>query len=312
MQDNRFDLIDIFTILKRNSRTIWIITGLALIASVIFVLLRPNVYTSNAKVILKSFMVLDKNQLYNEPMYTKEVFAKDLEMDKLMTILDDDDIKSHINEATQFRAKKDFKSDAQAISKIRKNFEIERTDNFDIDAKFTDTDPKLAQAALEAALQKAESMYINFFDQYNREASTELDFKRNSIFDSLAVLSDSIAAVRKTYNLYNQLLPNRGTVISAPQTVSAESAAGIEQLQTLIAVKDKLDEEYAKLTALKNEYSSYLNNDKMHVFYRVSGPYVPTTASNLHPALVIFASTFAGLLFACLLVLMMHAFRSKI
>lgn len=312
MQQNKYDLVAIIRTIKSRGKLVWGITALGLIASVIFVSIRPNEYTSEASIIVKGFMNFDRNQLYNDKtLYTKDVFAKDYELDKAMTILESGDVKGHINEAVQYQKTKKLKSEEAAFIAIKRAFKLKRTDNYDIEAKFTDTDPKLAHAALEAALQKAEAVYINFFEDYNRDVTKDIDFKRKSITDSLVLLNDSIAAIRKQYNLYSELLPVRGTVVSNNQSINADNAVGIEKLQSLIQIKDQLDEQNAKLASLKNEYNSYLNNDKMHVFYRVSGPYVPTVTSNLPAYVVILGSVLAALIFASLLVLIANAFKNK-
>ncbi|MCY1543331.1 hypothetical protein D9M68_791450 [compost metagenome] len=95
------------------------------------------------------------------------------------------------------------------------------------------------------------------------------------------------------------------------QSINADNAVGIEKLQSLIQIKDQLDEQNAKLASLKNEYNSYLNSDKMHVFYRVSGPYVPNVTSNLPAYVIILGSVLASLIFASLLVLIANAFKNK-
>lgn len=312
MQQNKYDLVAIIRTIKSRGKLVLGITALGLIASVIFVSIRPNEYTSEASIIVKGFMNFDRNQLYNDKtLYTKDVFAKDYELDKAMTILESGDVKGHINEAVKYQQTKKLKSEEAAFIAIKNAFKLKRTDNYDIEAKFTDTDPKLAHAALEAALQKAEAVYINFFEDYNRDVTRDIDFKRKSITDSLNLLNDSIAAIRKQYNLYSELLPVRGTVMSSSQSINADNAVGIEKLQSLIQVKDQLDEQNAKLASLKNEYNSYLNTDKIHVFYRVSGPYVPTVTSNLPAYVVILGSVLAALIFASLLVLIANAFKTK-
>ncbi|WP_129021863.1 Wzz/FepE/Etk N-terminal domain-containing protein [Edaphocola flava] len=312
MQQNKYDLVAIIRTIKSRGKLVWGITALGLIASVIFVSIRPNEYTSEASIIVKGFMNFDRNQLYNDKtLYTKDVFAKDYELDKAMTILESGDVKGHINEAVKYQQTKKLKSEEAAFIAIKSAFKLKRTDNYDIEAKFTDTDPKLAHAALEAALQKAEAVYINFFEDYNRDVTKDIDFKRRSITDSINLLNDSIAAIRKQYNLYSELLPVRGTVLSNNQSINADNAVGIEKLQSLIQVKDQLDEQNAKLASLKNEYNSYLNSDKMHVFYRVSGPYVPNVTSNLPAYVVILGSVLASLIFASLLVLIANAFKNK-
>ncbi|RQO29893.1 hypothetical protein DBR32_15060 [Taibaiella sp. KBW10] len=312
MQQNKYDLVAIIRTIKSRGKLVLSITALGLIASVLFVSLRPNEYTSEASIIVKGFMNFDRNQLFNDnTLFTKDVFAKDYELDKAMTILESGDVKGYINETVQYQKVKNLSSDEVAFRKIKNSFKLKRTDNYDIEAKFTDTDPKLAHAALEAALYKAESIYINFFEDYNRDVTKEIDFKRKAITDSVAILTDSITAIRKRYNLYSELLPVRGTVMSNNQSINADNAVGIEQLQSLIQVKDKLDEQNAKLTTLKSQYNSFLNNDKIHVFYKVSGPYVPNITSNLAPFIVILASVLAAFIFACLLVLITNAFKSQ-
>lgn len=311
MDNNSFDLIDLLKLLGKKFKLIFLFTILGLIAAVIFVAVRKNVFTSEANVIVKSYMNFDRKQMFSESaFYVKDVFAKENEIDKAMTILENSDVIAFVAQETDYQKAKNIEQ-GKVFTEIKRNLKVKRTDNSDLEIKFTDTDPKLALKGLQAALYKAEELYVNYFEDFNKDITKDIDFKRNTLIDSIDVINKQIAEVRASYNLYNALAPVRGNVSNAAPTLSAANAEGIEQLQTLITTKDKLDEEYAKLTSLKSQYNSFLNDAKMHVFYRVSGPYEPTSPSNIPALFIILGCTVAAFIFGCFWVLLDHAIKSR-
>lgn len=313
METTSYDLVEVIKLLKKNFKTILLFTALGLIAAIIFVSMRKNIYTSESKIILKSFMYFDRNQMFSEnALYVRDVFAKESENDKAISILESGDVIGFINEETNYMKIKGITNPKTGFETIKSHLDVKRTDNSDLEVKFTDTDPDLAYNALKAALYKAEDIYIRFFEDFNRDVTQDIDFKRKNLIDSIAVLNKDIAEVRKTYNLYNVLTPVRGNVIANNTAgISEANAEGVEKLQTLITMKDKLDAENAKLTSLKSQYNSFLNDQKMHVFYRFTGPYKPEIPSNLNPIIVVAASVVAAFIFACFWILIANAFRSK-
>lgn len=312
MENNRFDLIDILVLLKSKFKTLLIFTILGIIASVIFVFIRKDVYTAEANVIVKSYMNFDRNQMFSEEaFYVKDVFAKENEIDKAMTILGNSDVISYINQETKYQEIKNIR-EKDLFDAIKANFNVKRTDNSDLEIKFTDENADLALKALQSALYKAEQLYVNYFEEYNRDMTQEIDFKRQLLTDSIQNINTQIAGLRKTYNIYNALGPVRGNGgNSGSAAVSETNAAGMEELQSLITVKDKLDEENAKLASLKSQYNSFLNASKMHIFYKVSGPYKPNLPSNIKAIWIVLGSAVAAFLFSCFWVLLTNAMNKR-
>lgn len=312
MENNRFDLIDILVLLKSKFKTLLIFTILGIIASVIFVFIRKDVYTAEANVIVKSYMNFDRNQMFSEEaFYVKDVFAKENEIDKAMTILGNSDVISYINQETKYQEVKKIR-EKDLFDAIKANFNVKRTDNSDLEIKFTDESADLAFKALQAALYKAEQLYVNYFEEYNRDMTQEIDFKRQLLTDSIQNINTQIAGLRKTYGIYNALGPVRGKGgNSGSAAVSETNATGMEQLQSLITIKDKLDEENAKLAGLKSQYNSFLNANKMHIFYKVSGPYKPTLPSNPKAIWIVLGSAVAAFLFSCFWVLLTNAMNKR-
>lgn len=312
MENNRFDLIDILVLLKSKFKTLLIFTILGIIASVIFVFIRKDVYTAEANVIVKSYMNFDRNQMFSEEaFYVKDVFAKENEIDKAMTILGNSDVISYINQETKYQEVKKIR-EKDLFDAIKANFNVKRTDNSDLEIKFTDENPDLAFKALQSALYKAEQLYVNYFEEYNRDMTQEIDFKRQLLTDSIQNINTQIASLRKTYGIYNALGPVRGNGgNSGSASVSETNATGMEELQSLITIKDKLDEENAKLAGLKSQYNSFLNANKMHIFYKVSGPYKPTLPSNPKAIWIVLGSAVAAFLFSCFWVLLTNAMNKR-
>ncbi|OJV54384.1 MAG: hypothetical protein BGO31_09450 [Bacteroidetes bacterium 43-16] len=312
MEDNRFDLIDILVLLKSKFKTLLIITVLGIIASVIFVMIRTDVYTAEANVIVKSYMNFDRNQMFSEEaFYIKDAFAKENEIDKAMTILGNSDVISFINQETKYQEVKKIR-EKDLFDAIKANYTVKRTDNSDLEIKFTDQDPDLALKALQSALYKAEDLYVSYFEEYNKDITKEIDFKRQLLADSLQAIGTQIAAVRKAYNIYNALGPVRGTAgNSGASPVTESNTEGIEQLKSLVQIKDKLDEENAKLASLKSQYNSFLNENKMRIFYKVSGPYKPTIPSNPKAIFIVLGSAVAAFLFSCFWVLLTNAMNKR-
>ncbi|HTO14783.1 MAG TPA: Wzz/FepE/Etk N-terminal domain-containing protein [Edaphocola sp.] len=310
MENFSFDLFDILKVLKKKRKTIILFTALGIIASIVFVLIRNNEYTSETKIILKSSMYFDRNQIQDEnSYYAKEVFARESEIDKALTVLGNSDVISYIVEETNYQKIKGL-SESQSFRRVKNNLKIKRTDNSDIEVKFTDEDPELALKGIRAGLYKAEMMYINFFEDFFKDASVQIDFKLKSNSDSLTIINEEITKLRKDYNLYNVLTPTRGnTVVNNNIKLSAQNSEGAEQLKTLVTIKDRLDQEQATLTGLKSQYNNFSSNDKIHAFYKVGGPYLPSNPSNLNALIIIGGAAVASFFFSCFWVIIGRAWK---
>ncbi|HRP88880.1 MAG TPA: Wzz/FepE/Etk N-terminal domain-containing protein [Edaphocola sp.] len=310
MENFSFDLFDILKVLKQKRKTIVIFTLLGLIAAVIFVFIRPKQYTSDTKIILKSSMYFDRTQIQEDNnYYSKEVFARENEIDKALTVLGNSDVVGFIAEETNYAKVKNISED-KVFKSIQSSLKIKRTDNSDIEVKFTDENPELAFKAISAGLYKAEEMYTNYFNDFNKDAINQINFQIKNNQDSIAQINEKIAQTRKDFQLYNVLTPTRGTtVVNQNIALSESNANGVEQLKTLVTIKDRLDQEQASLESLKNQYNNYLNKEKIHAFYKVGGPYLPTLPSNLAAWIVILASGVTAFIFGCFWVIIGRAWK---
>ncbi|GEM_PF-569979 len=316
MSESNFDLVEIVrSIVKRRV----FVLGFALLCGLcglVFSLVTPKEYTSKTSSIVKSPMLADRNQQLRQDFFqNKDYFATEDEIDNVITISKTDTLFQYL--VDKFDLKKVYGTDNRdvAVQKAKKAFKFKRNDTKNVEVYFSANDPELSKALADAATIKIGQMLGAYFLDINKEIVTALESRIVALNDTISSIEDTIQVLRSRYNLYNQLLPSRnlqGDVIKENNaTVSASSAIGLEQLQSVAVLKDKLVGDRANFYSLINEYSLGEKSRGLSMFHIVqAGLY----GNESWPIWWIISPIclLAGLLFACILVTVSEYYRSRV
>lgn len=295
---------------------ILLFTVICTAAGIIFALIAPKKYTSKASVIVKSPLVIDRNQLFRQTEYqNKPFFAGEDDIDHLLTISKSDTLMGYLVNKFDLINHYKAKSYDEAIARARDNFKLKRNDTKNIELYFTDTDPALAAKLNKAALDEMGRVFGNSFIETNRDIVKSLQHRIKLVDDTLKQIDETVKAMRAEYGIYDKLLPSRSEQAIAESgnaSVSPSAAEGLEKIQETLILKDKLARDRASYFSLINEFSVGLQDDSINMLYTVQPATVPNSPSS--PILVLIAGTcaIAGFLFASLLIVTGVFYRSVI
>jgi len=164
----------------------------------------------------------------------------------------------------KFKIREHYKIDStdkeamkKTYKKFTKNFSINRTGFKHIEINFSDEDQNLCHEVVNEAMNRIENqlrlMYINI----NRQLALSLDIRKDSLDQALTVMTDSLVGLRVKYNIYDLIAPGRKNMVAFNPKGSGENyAKGIEEIQNLEEMKDKLAMDKAKYMSLSNEFKT--------------------------------------------------------
>jgi len=316
MSETSFSLVEIIRQVSKRIKFILLFTLICTVAGIIFALIAPKQYTSKASVIVRSPLVIDRNQLFRQAEYqNKPFFAGEDDIDHLLTISKSDTLMAYL--VSKYDLIKHYKVNTyeEAITEARDNFKLTRNDTKNLELYFTDKDPNLAAALNRSTLEEMGRAFSNSFIETNKDIIKSLQHRIKTVDDTLAQIDAAIKSMRAEYGIYNKLLPSRteqaitGTDAAG---VSPFVAEGLEKIQETIVLKDKFTQDRARYFSLINEFSAGLQNDAVNMLYTVQPPTTPSGHSS--PILILIAGVCAigGFFFASLLVVTSAFYRSII
>lgn len=311
MSENQFSLIALIKELFRRIKFILIFSFCALIVGLIFGLLQKDTYTSKSVFIVKSPMGMDRNHIFKRDNYqNSEFFASENENDHIQTIANSSTLLDYIAQQYVILNANTKKSKEKLVKEFESKMKIKRNSNRSFELSVTDKDPKIATTIAIDATNKIEAMYKEYFLQSQRSMAEMLQDRIKRVDAELTPVEDSILAIRNSYGIYQEMLPERGkNTISQVTNVSAKKAEGMELLQKFTAQKDQLIEDRAGYISLVNEYNFDTNTDYIKLFYRVVVPYPEEKPSWPNFPIILAVSFLGGFLFSCFLVLLQYNFK---
>jgi uncharacterized protein involved in exopolysaccharide biosynthesis len=311
MNENRFDLIGIFREIFKRKVFIILLTAAAILVSLIFCLMQQKRYTSETIFIVKNPLLIDRNYVFRNTSYEhKEFFAIADDVDHVGTIGKSDELLWFVIGKFDLAKAYNIENPDKLLKKVKGNFKLTHEDTKNIELFYTDPDPKRAAAITEAARNFIEEQFLNYFLSTNKDITDALQQKSLAVRDTIARLDDSISSIRARTGNYSQLLPARGnTINTAGQAASAEGAAGMEQLQEIAAIKDRLVNDLASYRSLMNEYE-IMASGKIRIFYVVQPAYEPLIPSHPKTLIIVAASALGAIFFACIIVLFGAFYRN--
>lgn len=316
MSESNFDLVEIVRSIVKRKVFVLGFTLLCGLCGLIFSLVTPKEYTSKTSSIVKSPMLADRNQQLRQNFFqNKAFFASEDEIDNVITLSKSDTLFQYL--VDKFNLKQVYNTDSRdvAVEKAKKAFKFKRNDTKNVEVYFSANDPELAKALANGATQKIGEMLSAYFLDIDNEIATALNTRILSLNDTIAVMEDTISVLRERYGIYSQLMPARsleGDVVKEnTSTVSAFSAKGMEQLQAVAVLKDRLVSDRANYYSLVNEYSLGKKTEGLSMLHIVqAGLY----GSESWPIWWIVAPIclLAGFLFACILVTISEYYRTRV
>lgn len=158
----------------------------------------------------------------------------------------------------------DVKNDPQGMQKVFKkfvkNYSFSRSGFKHLEVTFKDTDDSLAAEIVNAAMNETDKVLKGIYTNGYSQIAKALEARTDSLDNQIAVLTDTLVKLRTTYGIYDLISPGRRNLINGKLNGSGEGfARGLENLQVVEEVKDKLVVEKGRYVAIANEFRTSAN-----------------------------------------------------
>lgn len=263
-QDLRFDLFDVIKVsLKWKKYIVGFAIVAALIAAVFFAF-QKNYYKAYGAFFPGSAVMSGRINLFRENQQDWiDFFGGENEMDRAYVVGNSAVVLSHLiekfNMAEHYKidVKNDPRGNEKVYKRFAKNYGLNRSGFKHLEVTFTDEDATLASQIVNEAMNKTENELRKIYIQINRQLAISLDIRRDSIHQALQVLTDSLVAMRVRYGIYDLIAPGRSSIVNSHVNGSGENfARGLETIQNIEEIKDKLVKDQAKYISLANEFKT--------------------------------------------------------
>lgn len=312
MPENNFlSAAELMPLLKQHKRTIGYITLLAAIAGALFYLIVPSKYEAQAYLILKNPLYGDRNFVYNNETKFIDYFASDDDIDRFITMSESDSLQNYVIRTMHLASVYNYDTtDREDVYKLKRKFskqlKIFRTDKKIISLSYTDKDPDRAAAVANLCATAVEHLLHGFYSDMRMNMYQSITNKVHDEDSSINLLTDSLAALREKYGVYDIISPSRNNIIMSEvkNTGQKEFAKGLEQIQNLESLKDELVTDRAKHVTLANQYATGLRMNETPLISVVQNAKPPVKPIGMNIVMMVIVSAVLGFFFSLLYVLL--------
>ncbi len=317
MSDTRFDLVDIAKTLRRRARFILLVTLLAGICGAAFWLIGTRKYKAIASVLVANPLYSDRNNLFrNDKVMFVDYFGREDDIDKVLAVAKSDQTKGVIINYMQLAKAYGFDTSKEddrvdLFNRFKKSFEIKRTEYQNVEIAYTDPDPRLAANVTNNAVRIIDEIYTGYYNALRNNARRTLLGRMQQTDSIIAGLTDSLAAMRDRYHIYDIISPSRQNATTGQLAHGGGPGYGraIEEIQNIEATKDQVVMDRARFVSLINEFSAGTAIGDQPQIQVISPASVPDKPAGLNLVVTIIISLALGALFVTLWVLLAAYFR---
>ncbi len=314
----RFDLIDIVQTLYQRRRFLLWFTLLAAVLGVVGYLIQNKKYKAKAEVVVANPLYADRNHFFrtNADRYI-DYFAGEDDLDRVMAIAMSDQVKNTIVEQMglfkHYKLNPDDEKDVLLLdSRWKKYFKVTRTEYKNMEVMFTDHDPQMAADVVNDAVRVIENAYRSFYMSIKGQMHRSLHDKVLEADSMVALLTDSLAALREEYQIYDILNPARMNTIvgSLKNNGHKHFGRGVEEIQNLSSIKDRWVIDRSDYLSLLNEFSTGTRPDELSFINVITPATPPVKPAGLNMMLTMIACALVGLFISAIIVLLNAYFRA--
>jgi uncharacterized protein involved in exopolysaccharide biosynthesis len=315
----RFDLIEIVQIIRKHRRFVLIISCIAAVLGAAFYFVKNKKYTATTEFIVSNPSYTDRNNLYSaNEMTFIDYFGGDDDIDRVIVLSESDTVITKIVEDVHLAERYQFDMNRPTAmerlkQKFTKGFKIKRTEYKDIELSYTDKDPNIAADVANESALVIEEAFRGYYNNVRRHAYDAIKDKVQGEDSTIEKLTDSLAALREKYGIYDIISPARENVIigNVKGTSAAGFGKGMEQIQNIEALKDQFVSDRAKHTSYMNEFAAG-NKDQLKLTQVISKAKPPVDPSGASLSLTIIACALLGFFFSSFIVLISVYYKAII
>jgi LPS O-antigen subunit length determinant protein (WzzB/FepE family) len=283
MSTPRFDLVDITQTLNSRKRLLLIVSVVAAVLGGIFYTVSKKEYKAQASFLMSNPLYSDKGNIFQEQQIAfVDYFGGDDDVDHLMTVIESDSIKylvaDRLNLAAAYKLDMSKPKNVEKLKNMFKdNYKVTRTEYNNCVISYTDTDPQRAADVVNATVKAVEETFRSYYVQQRRRVITAVESKVGDLDSTIVVMSDSLAAMRNHYKIYDILSPGREGVSggSIKSNGSADFGKGVELIQNYESIKDQTVRDRAQYTSILNKLHTTAKNDDVPLLHSLMTARVP-------------------------------------
>jgi hypothetical protein len=292
----------------------------AMILGLVISLVKPKVYKAETAFILKNHLFADRSYLYSKDMRYINYYAPEDDIERLIALIDADSVIDilikDLDLIKYYEVDTLNKPKAMRLLKktIAKKVKIIRTPEKNAELSYKDENADTAAIIANKYLELIEKTLRKNYNKVRQDVLFSLQTKIRDEDSVLTVLSDSLARMRQYYRIYDIINPTRGNMMLNMHITDnghPEFAKGLELIQNIESVKDRMVADRSDHISLANQYtnSTQLNDLSLIQIIRVAEP--PLKTSGLGIIATSLLCGLAGFVFCILLVLLQYRLQSK-
>jgi uncharacterized protein involved in exopolysaccharide biosynthesis len=318
MATPRFDLVDVVHTIRKQRRFIITVTLIAAILGGVSHFVKKKKYEAQTEFIVTNPLYGDRSNIYGDTHFL-DYFGDEDNIDRVISIAESDTVASkvvremHLAEAYNIDT-----TDPRQVFKLKSIFQsslnIKRTEYKDVKLLYTDTDPKRAADIANVSARVIEGAFHNFYNTVRNNVYLSLLDKVHQEDSSIVVLTDTLAALRNLYGIYDLISPARGNMMLSSIKTNGKSNFGgaVENIQNIESIKDELVMDRARHVTLLNQFSTGTKINDLPLIQVITTATPPINAKGLTSYLTIIACALLGFFFSSLLVLIITYYRAII
>lgn len=262
-KDFRFDLFDIVRIGLKWKKQIIVFSMIVSMVTAIFYFFQKNNYNAYGSFFAGSAIMSGRVNLFREtPQEWIDFFGGENEIDRAYVVANSSEVLSYL--ITKFNLREHYgidSNDNEAMKKtykrFSKKFKVNRSGFKHIEVNFEDEEQNLCHEVVNEAMNRIQNQLREIYIGINRQLAMSLDIRRDSLSKELIILTDSLVSLRSKYGIYDIVAPGRKNIIPYTAKGSGENyARGLELVQNVEELKDKINMDCARYLSLSNEFKT--------------------------------------------------------
>ncbi|MGN6569386.1 MAG: Wzz/FepE/Etk N-terminal domain-containing protein [Flavipsychrobacter sp.] len=310
-----FDLVDIIRAIQKHRRFIIIVTVVAAILGALFFAVRKKKYKAEAQFLVTNPLYGDRNYLFrNRDTRFIDFFGGDDDLDKVTALAGSDTVRDRIIRNCQFQEvyKSDIndpKGHAFLMNIFNKNFNIKRTEYKDMEVSYIAYDAQTAANVANMSVKVLEEIFRSYYTNIKKSVETSIANKVTQLDSSINALTDTLAAMRDQYKIYDIISPARQNIITGDiKGGGAGYGKAIEEIQNIESVKDQYVSDRARYISELNEFAASTNSS-MRFLKVITPAEAPLNPSGPGLMLTIVVAALLGLFFSVIYTVLMAYYR---
>ena len=318
MDTSPYSLQPLVRIIRSRSRTVLFITLAAMAVGLVVYLIRPKAYKAKVEFFLKNPLYADRSYLYSNDARMIDYFAGDEDIDRMRSMIWADSVQDKMirdmNLAEAYGRDMNKPAEAKAMKKdFSSRMNIYRTESKVAILTYTDKDEERAAAIAYRSVELLEQQLRGFYNEMRRSIYETIAGRIREEDSTILVLTDSLAALRERYGIYDIISPARYNIMLSAIKDNGKPgfAKGIELVQNVESIKDELVSARAKHTSLAGQYATGTRMNELPItrILKVEKPPFKQDGPGLLTTLL--GCGMAGFFFSLLYVLAMYRYRQS-